>query len=193
MRTARTCPFVAASGQARSADGAAADLPGVHHAPGLDRAAQPSRHHQRHRDPGPAPPARRTPTTHPASANNGDRPALIAMLTQLLPVRRRRGLLVTPACGGPKLGSRRLTCCFDSAEVDQYAPSVQPRECPTNGSAAEEVVPAGQLSMRAAPLVGPPRKDLTHRTPAVLRPARPAGRRASRWRGHSTLRSGSTE
>ena len=46
----------------------------VHHAPGLDRAAQPIRHHQRHRDPRPAPPALRTPTTHPASANNVDRP-----------------------------------------------------------------------------------------------------------------------
>src|SRR4051794_41282363 len=69
-----TCPFVAASGQARSADDAAADLPGVHHAPGLDRAAQPIRHHQRHRDPGPAPPALRTPTTHPASASSVDRP-----------------------------------------------------------------------------------------------------------------------
>src|SRR3954451_24131051 len=49
--------------------GAAADLPDVLQAPGLDRAAHPIRDHQGHRDPGPAPPARRAPTTHTALAD----------------------------------------------------------------------------------------------------------------------------
>ena len=53
---------------------AAADLPDVLQAPGLDRAAHPVRHHQGHRDPGPAPPARRAPTTHAAPADDLDRP-----------------------------------------------------------------------------------------------------------------------
>ena len=38
--------------------------------------------------------------------------ALLGALTRLLPVHRRLGLLVTPACGCPKFGSPRLTCCF---------------------------------------------------------------------------------
>lgn len=51
--------------QASFADGAAAGPPDVLQAPVLDRAPGAIRRHQRDRDPGPAPPARRTPTTHP--------------------------------------------------------------------------------------------------------------------------------
>src|SRR4051812_19393982 len=52
---------------------AAADLPDVLQAPGLNRAADPIRHHEGHRDLGLAPPARCAPTVHPSSADDVDR------------------------------------------------------------------------------------------------------------------------
>ena len=59
-----TCCYTANGSPAFSPGGAAADLPDVLDAPGLDRAAHPIRHQQGDRDPGPAPPARRPPTAH---------------------------------------------------------------------------------------------------------------------------------
>jgi hypothetical protein len=70
--TARDLP-VRPRQEARHGGGAAADLSGVHQAPGLDRAAHPIRHHQEHRDPGPAPPARHSPTAYATATEELDR------------------------------------------------------------------------------------------------------------------------
>ena len=69
-----TCSFVHGRQPGMTRCGAAADLPDVLQAPGPDRAPGAIRHQQGDRDPGPAPPTRRTPTTYATATAELDRP-----------------------------------------------------------------------------------------------------------------------
>ncbi len=70
-----TCHFVTGGSPTQSVGGIATDLRDVLQAPGLAGAAYPIRHHQGDRDPRPASPARRAPTTHATAADELDRPS----------------------------------------------------------------------------------------------------------------------